>query len=327
MAYDDDIVAESLPNTPGMEIASVQVPAPLVTLDVEQQVLAMEKAVRFMPRMIKARNQVIRMCTFAEDWTRFGEGDKAKACLCAAGAMRIMDKGNFPIRFYEVKSRKEPISDADGGPTGYRYVFEGYASLDTRTVYALGQFSTRDALFGKKSGSFRDIKEINESYIRQAAHTYFKGNAIKDLLGLKGIPWKEFEALTRDAGQDPAAASKVSHATGKQGGTTGTDRDKQNELQAILVGLAETNKVIKAQEMDGKIAQVIEPVGNELADFACRQKDPMLTVAQASLRSLTTFSGKDGIVQGTTDFARPKGKQLEITLRVAKELIAKEPAD
>lgn len=326
MQNESDYVDESLTRVPDEELATTQTPLPQL-YNPEQQVFAMEQAVKYADRLIRARNTLIRMFTYSEDWTSFGDGDRAKACLSAAGAMRIADKGNFPIRFFNVQSRKENIKDKDGSIGGYRYVFEGYAQLRDRVVHALGQYSTRDALLGKSGGEYRDPQEINESYIRQAAHTYFKGNAIKDLMGLKGIPWAEYEKLTASAGQDATRTTSVRHQSGTKGGISDDDRSRQAQLVKLLLDLANRNLTIVAEEQDGKVVQRIESVGEKLADYSSQQKDPYLTVAQSSLRSMTTFKGKDGIVTGVTDFARVKGRQLEMTLKIATEMIAKLPPD
>lgn len=304
---------------PDEEITSSQSAMPIL-YDPESQLRVLEKAVLYGPRILAARNKLIRMFTYAEDWTCFGDGVKAKACLSAPGACRIADKGNFPIKYHGVSYRKEWLKDKENTVIGYRYIYEGYATLGERTVHILGQYSTRDHLLGKAGGNFRDYIEINESHIQQAAHTYFKGNAIKDLLGLKAVPWAEYEKLTDAAGQNASNTTQVQHKTGKQGGIADDDRTNQNVLFELLSEIAQLGKVIVVKEEGGKITQSVEEISDELASYAAKQIDPYAAVAQASLRSLTTFMGKDGKITGTTDFGRVKGKQLEIALKTAQRL-------
>lgn len=317
---DEEIIANELPAVEGQIVAREDNPM-MFGVDIERQVTALEKAVKYGGRLVEARNKLIRMFTYAEDWTTFGEGDKARACLSAAGAMRIADKGNFPIRYFDVKCRKEWIKDKDDTIVGYRYIYEGYAQLYDRVVHALGQYSTRDNLLGKSGGEFKDYREINESYIQQAAHTYFKGNAIKDLLGLKGIPCAEFERLSKEIGQDPSKASTVKHASGTQGGIPQNERDAIDNLKKLLLNLSSAGKVIRYLEETGKY--VVEDISPSLSDWASKQHDPYMALASASLKSLTTFKGKDGIVQGFTDFSKLKGKMLSIVCARAGELTDK----
>ena len=281
-------------------------------MNIERQTYLMEKAVKYGARLLQARNTLIRMFTYAEDWCSFGEGDKAKACLSAAGALRIVDKANFPISYHDVKSRKENILDKDGSVIGYRYVFEGYATLDSRTVHAIGQYSTRDAFLGKKGGEWRDVSEINESHIRTAAHTYFKGSAAKDLLGLNNIPYAEWERLTKTVGQDTSRATGVSHSQGTQGGVTDAQRAAQDEILSMLQELAGMCLVISHQEVEGKDVRTIgEPSQALVTWIANNNADPTDTYVKSSLKALTTWvNSKTGkVVSGHSDIRKLSAKQ------------------
>lgn len=285
-------------------------------LDIEKQVFLMEKAVEYGNRLVRARNTLVRMFTYEEDWKQFGDGANAKACLSAAGVLRIVDKANFPIKYHDIKNKKEDIKDEHGTVIGYRYVFEGYASMHNRTVYAIGQFSTRDKFLGYAGGEWRDPIEINESHIRQAAHTYFKGNAAKDLLGLKNIPWQEYEDLTRLAGQDPTKTTSVKHRSGTSGGISNEQRGVQDDLSLLLRDLAGQLRVcVYVEETDDKI--ISEP-SEELIKYIEANAgkpgfDSVDVLAKASLRAMTTWTNKQGkVIAGKTDVRSISEKQAKM---------------
>jgi len=280
-------------------------------VDIEQQVQTLRKVAELAPEIVKYRSIIIKSFTYPSDWVKFGSGDKAKACCSNHAVMRIVDKANFPIRFRDVHSSKEDIFDGDSKLAGYRYVFEGYGELGHRNVYAIGQYSTRDAFLGKTGGSFRDFREINESHIRQAAHSFFKGNVVKDLLGLKAIPWLEFEKLCEFAGQVAEQATSVAFHDGAKGGTTDVDRSSQNGLYDTLFLLASENLVVKWVETDGGIVHSIGAASEEQMKYVAEKEFPQQILAQASLKALTTWVNNEGkTIPGTPDFGRIKAKQL-----------------
>jgi hypothetical protein len=285
-------------------------------VDVEQQVRMMKKAAELAPQINAYRGAIIKSFTYAQDWTKFGSGDKAKACCSNHAVMRVVDKGNFPIRFRDVHSEKEDIRDADNSIIGYRYLFYGYGDLGQRSVYAIGQYSTRDAFLGKSGGSYRDFREINESHIRQSAHTYFKGNVVKDLLGLKNIPWDEFTSLCDFAGQVAESASKVEYHQGRKGGTSDVDRTAQNTLYDKLTDLAQKGLVVKYTEDNFKITRRLGPPSDEQLEYTADKDNAIELLARASLKALTTWvpkvakGGEKKVVHGTSKFETIKGDQL-----------------
>lgn len=296
-------------------------------LDIEQQVFLMEKSVEYGNRLLKARNTLIRMFTYSEDWKTFGSGENAKACLSAAGVLRIVDKANFPIKYHDVKSRKEDIEDENGKVIGYRYVFEGYATMMNRTVFALGQFSTRDKFLGYAGGEWRESIEINESHIRQAAHTYFKGNAAKDLLGLKNIPQAEYEALTNAAGQDTAKTTGVKHKGGSKGGVSDEQRELQDALAELLLDLgSQKMNVVVADDSGDEVVQGIDAVSPELEAYMATHPNEHLEPAmKASIRALTTWKNNKGkVVTGHTDLRKLSGKQAKFLKKKVEILMNEE---
>ena len=292
-------------------------------VDIEQQVRQLQKVAEYAPQIIKYRSIIIKQFTYPQDWVCFGSGDKAKACCSNHAVMRIVDKAGFPIRYRDVRSYKEDVRDEAGKITGYRYVFEGYGEMSGRSVFCIGQYSTRDAFLGKSAGEYRDYREINESHIRQAAHTYFKGNVVKDLLGLKNIPWEEFEQLCDFAGQVASKGASVKFHDGAKGGTSDVDRSSQNSLYDMLFNLATENKVVKCIDGGGPIKHKLGSPSEEQLEYVKDKPDPFVVLAQASLKALTTWKNDQGkTINGISDFGKLKAKQLSfLTKKKVPELI------
>jgi hypothetical protein len=286
-------------------------------VDVDKQVQMLKKVVELAPQIIKYRAIIIKNFTYPQDWVKFGSGDKAKACLSNHAVMRIVDKANFPIRFSNIRGYKEDIRDKDNNLIGYRYLYEGYGEMGERNVFAIGQYSTRDAFLGKANHEWRDFREINESYIRQAAHSFFKGNVVKDLLGLKSLPWEEFEKLSTFAGQVAEKAPAVEFREGGQGGTSEVDRTTQNSLFDMLRDLGGQGLVVRwreSEDVNGKkvVEQYIgDPTQKTMEYF--NNEPTAENLAVVSLKSLQTWFNSEGkLIHGTGNFDKVSGKQLKM---------------
>jgi hypothetical protein len=292
-------------------------------VDVEQQVEMLKKVAELAPQINKYRSVIIKSFTYPSDWVKFGSGEKAKACCSNHAVMRIVDKANFPITFRNVRSTKEDIRDKDSNLIGYRYVYEGYGEMAGRNVFAIGQYSTRDAFLGKANKQWRDFREINESHIRQAAHSYFKGNVVKDLLGLKALPWDEFVKLCDFAGQVAEQATSVTYHQGASGGTSDVDRTEQNSLYDELFLLASENKVVRWEQNGSEIHRYIGDPSDEQIQYIEGKNNPHQILAQGSLKALTTWiNGEGKLVNGTPDFSKIKARQLTmLTKKILPELM------
>ena len=164
-----------LAERPDMEIANV-----VVHDDPHAEIVHMEAAADLAPRYAAAIRTLLLAHTFAEDWSVWDD----KICLSSAGAERVGRQ--FGYQVFNVASRKESFTDDLG--KGYRYIYEGQAALGGRIVWARGSFSTRDKLLGYKDKKYRPLEDINEQHIASAALHIFRGNALKALLGLRGLP-------------------------------------------------------------------------------------------------------------------------------------------
>jgi len=276
--------------------------------DPDLQLAILEKKAALAHRYAQAVNAILIAHTYPEDWKIFGEGDNAKACLSSAGAERVARQ--FGIRIFEVTARKEEFTDTLG--KGYRYVFEGKASMADRLIYAQGSYSTRDKFLGYKDGAFKTIEEVNENDIRDAAYHIFHGNAIKALLGLRGIPAARFKQIMDKQGENGNKSSSVRYGKGTEGGTTADDSTMQKELAELLIEIANAGWMI-----------VVEGDGNHSFEQTSEIADAM-EVAKASCKALSSFySKKDKKVIAGLDSAKMlKGQRLEIALANGKKLWA-----
>ena len=267
----------------------------------------LEKKAALAPRMKAAIEQIMLTQTYPQDWTPQGEGEKAKACLSSAGAERI--GRNFPIRYYEVKWTKEEFQDDKG--KGYRYVYSGYAELYERTVYAEGSYSTRDDFLGKKAGEWRPLEDINEGDIRSAAHHIFMGNAVKQLLGLRGMPLAEYQRIMAATGQNVGKTNAaVVRGQGAQGGSTDDDARHRSELAKICMSLAQAGMTVERNEKGYWGAVPIADADERTAE---------VRAAEICVR-LSSFKGKDGNEVKGLPIRDLKDKRLSATISTARKV-------
>lgn len=284
-----------------VESPSTELATMMMEGDPDSMLHIMERKAKLAPRMNRAINAILVACTYPEDWIEHGD----KMCLASAAAERVAR--NFDIRFANVAHKKEEFRDELGA--GYRYIFEGEASMGNRVYYVTGAYGTRDNFLGKKGGEWKPLEDINENQIRTAAFHIFIGNGIKALLGLRGIPKTRFDEMMAAQGEDSTKAGKASYGTGTKGGSSADDHAMQKELGELLVEIANAGYEIKV-EGDGTYS--LETM-SELAD-------PM-EVAKSSCKNLTTFKGKGNkLVAGIDSVKMLKGKRLEIALRNAKDV-------
>lgn len=262
-------------------------------------------------RMRAAMEHILVSQTYPKDWTVQGD----KACLSSAGAERLSRQ--FPISYDSVKWWKEDGSDGHG--KFYRYIYEGFAEMRGRRVFVTGSYSTRDKFLGYASGEWKDTADINEGHIRMAAYHVFCGNAVKMLLGLRGIPAEEYRRIMGGTGRDAAQTQSVNRGQGTQGGTAPDDQRHQTELWEICLAIADVRSY-PVYDQQAK-AWGLHPTSE--MDERTREQ-----LAAACCETLSAFQGKDGIVK-VNDVTKLRGKWLNATVakaRACKELLNSGPA-
>jgi len=275
--------------------------------DPDVTIIRLEKIAELAPRWEQAMRIVLITATFPQDWEVFGDGDKAKACLSSAGAMRVAK--HFPIRYFEVKSKKEEWTDSEG--KAYRYIYEGKATLGARVIFAQGNFSTRDKFLGFKDNEWRDITEINEGHIRNAAYHIFMGNAVKELLGLRALPRAEYEKLMTATKQNAGKTAGHKYGKGTKGGTSKDETQQQQELAEACNTIVNAGYTIK-RDKDNKL--YIDQMSDE--DTI---REP-LAVADEICKEISSFVGRDKKKVAGLSASLLKGQRLSISLENAKRL-------
>lgn len=298
----NEVQAEVMPEeSPKTELSNV-----LNEGDPDLQLAILERKAAIADRVAKAINTILISQTYPEDWKQFGTGDNATVCLSSAGAERVAR--HFGIKIFDVVSKREDFTDSIG--KGYRYVFDGKASMADRLIYAQGTYSTRDKFLGFKNDEWKPLEDINENDIRDAAYHIFTGNAIKGLLGLRGIPASRFQEIMKGIGEKTDKTTKITHGSGTQGGTSQGDTAKQQELAKILIDLANNQQMITVDE-EGQY--VIEQASEMLEQ---------MDIARSSCKNLTSFWSKrdNKVIEGIDSVKSLKGKRLDIALANAKAL-------
>jgi hypothetical protein len=275
--------------------------------DPEVMLAILEKKAELAPRFKAAQEAILASQTYGSDWTEFD----GKMCLSAAGAERVGRL--FDIQYFETAWLKEEFTDSVG--KGYRYVYECKAALGSRITYAMGVYSSRDAFLGQCDGQYKALEEVDENNIRRAAYSLMKGNAIKSLLGLRGIPWDEWQQMMHKAGpQTPKAkVAKARPGKGSPPGPVEADRARQKELAELCIALASAGrKVVTDDYQNFRLAPAAETAA------------PMERARRICI-TLSSFRNDRGRVIPGRGARALRGKWLERTLKYARQTCAQLP--
>lgn len=141
-------------------------------------------------KLVEAQNK-IRMTLLrlsqAGDWVLFGDGEKEKAELDFAGAMRI--GSTLGVNFTNWSAEKESGTDNIG--QWFRWNHECDAIFRERLVRVYGRASSRDKFFGKVRGEYKQLIDIDEGNIRMASRRGAMKEGVKVLFGLHHMDPKE----------------------------------------------------------------------------------------------------------------------------------------
>jgi hypothetical protein len=298
MAADNDVVEV---DTPEREIYRMDQEG-----DPEAMLAILEKKAELAPRFKAAQEAILASQTYGNDWTEFD----GKMCLSAAGAERVGRL--FDIQYFETSWLKEEFTDSVG--KGYRYVYECKAALGSRITYAMGVYSSRDAFLGQCDGQYKALEEVDENNIRRAAYSLMKGNAIKSLLGLRGIPREEWQEMMERTGRQAPKAAKAQPGKGAPGTAAEADRAKQKELAELCIALARARRRVVTEDY-----QSFRPAP------AAETAAPLQLAKQICV-ILSSFRNDRGKVVPGRGARALGGKWLERTLKHARQVYAQLPA-
>lgn len=313
MADEGNVLEGELIEAPSQELATIMADA-----SPELQLEILEKKAMLAPRFDAAISTILLACTHPKNWHQFGKDDEAKMCLDSAGAECVAR--NFSYRIFNMDTKREDFTDSLG--RGYRYVTECDASLHAnnlsdpaiRLIHARGVYSTRDNLLGTIGGKPRPLEDINEAHVSMASVHICGGNAIKFLLGLRGISVERYQEIMGVLGRDANKSGKVTHNAGGQGGTSAEETKQQNEMSQICMEIVKAGFMVHTSDYESYDLVPIPENDNRqnpgLADEVCI--------------TISSFVGEKGTKKGKThkqlgggwlkralDKARKVHKQLE----------------
>lgn len=300
------VLPETTPEPMEIESTQQQSVVSISGGDPDATLALLEKKADLAMRFKRAQETILATQTYPEDWHTFGQAGDARVCLSSAGAERVARL--FDIRYSDVEHTKEEFVDGVG--KGYRYIYEGDVEMGDRKLHVVGMFSTRDKFLGYANKEWKPIEAINESHIRSAAYHVFMGNGVKALLGLRGLPLREYQRIMSGTGQDAKKTSGHKYAGGSKGGTTKDDAEKQAELKELCLAVVNAGKYV---ERHGKEIKVIDQIEIQ------QELDPVM-LAEGVCITISGFDGKDGEVAGkkADDL---KGKWLNSTIGRAKDAV------
>lgn len=199
----DEAEVETLPEATGLVAGA---------LKIDDQLALAENIEKLVGAQNKIRMALLRLAQ-SGDWVLFGDGDKAKAELNFAGAMRI--GSTLGVSFLNWSAEKETGTDEKG--SWYRWNCECDAVFRGRTVRVYGRASSRDKFFGKAHGEYKELHDIDEGNIRQAARRGAMKEGVKVLFGMHHMDPSELEKygvkMERASGVSFKSAEKASAET------------------------------------------------------------------------------------------------------------------
>lgn len=156
--------------------------------DVEDILFLAENIEKVVQAQNKIRMVLLKLAQQG-DWVVFGKGDKSKAELGFAGAMRV--GATIGVNFTNWAAEKETGTDDKG--EWYRWNYECDAMYRNRTIRVFGRASSRDKFFGKEYGEYKQLHDIDEGNIKMAARRGAMKEGVKVLFGLHHMNPAELE--------------------------------------------------------------------------------------------------------------------------------------
>ena len=165
---------------------------------------------------------------------------------------------------------------------GDRYLIETklWFSSSWRRIEVVGFRASDDPLYAKRGGVLLPMHEVDEADIRKASYTNCIARGLSIMLGLRNMTWEELG----EYGVTEAGAQKIERKT--QTPQTKEEQDKVNQVREWLT------------EMSGGNAKK----------------------ALEELERVTQFEGKTGPVPGLKSFGKLKGKRLDVTYGIVKDM-------
>jgi len=166
--------------------------------------------------------------TNAWDWSDLG----GKPYLQCSGAEKIASP--FKVSMGVPTKERLERTDKDGKPY-YIWVFQAMftSSQLRRTIVAQGKCSSRDQFFGKNEEGYKELDDVKEEDVLQAAYTNLFNNGVQRLLGIRNLTWEQLA----QGGIAQDKVGKVAFRKGGQGGGQSATASSGDCVSPKQVGL------------------------------------------------------------------------------------------
>lgn len=206
-------------------------------------VRSIEETVKQAERYVQAMNQIRGLsvkATNVMDWSDQG----GKPYLEKSGCDKIAS--TFGVKLDSPEITREMITDDLGEYA--QYTVSGSGRWNNIETSEIGMCSSRDDFFGRKSGGYKPLSEVDLNDIKKKAFTNWANRIIKKLLGLS-FTWEELAVLSEGKIKKDTV-KKVEFGAGSKGGNTDSPetKAKRDEIRKMLLDLNDKDE-IKAKAM------------------------------------------------------------------------------
>jgi hypothetical protein len=234
---------------------AIQMTAPsggqtIVPVSSEDEMLeALEKRNRLLERILGYAISV----THKEQWTNLGGKPWPTGPACEAMARRCA------VSWGDVESEKSTGDDERG--KFYSWTYRARFRIGRDEITAEGHCSSRDQFLGTGTGEgddrTRELYEVDEGNIRQAAYTNMIVNGVTRILGVRNLSWERLEGLL-GAKRDEFASAEFRQGS-RGGGKGASTSDKP-----IPYGRSKGRKLSDAPDDD--LAWLLRSMQESVAD-------------------------------------------------------------
>lgn len=195
----------------------------------------LEARVRMMDRLL---NYAIA-ATHIGQWKMLGDKPWPTGPACEAMARRCAVSWDKP------ESERRDVSDEMGPAYSWTYRARFYLPGGLDSIWAEGHCSSRDAFLGTGIDyDNRELPDVEEGIIRQAANTNMIVNGVTRLLGVRNLSRERLDQLLGAGASDKMG--KVAYEAGAKGG----GRGKLEEEKPIPFGHSKGKKIGEAPDDD-----------------------------------------------------------------------------
>jgi hypothetical protein len=157
------------------------------------------------------------------------------------------------VNLVDVKNDKQWGEDKKGRFYTWTYSGKAYSLKVGREMEVEGICASRDRFFGKVSGEYKELEDVEEPQIRRKAFTNLYRNSVVRLLGLRNIEWSELST----AGLNINNIKRVEHTVGgkKTGASEKAIEDaREEEKKGKTAGGYDATMITRIDQMTKRIS-------------------------------------------------------------------------